>query len=137
MVENLHLETGTLLKDEIDTILNTLPIDITFVSKEDQVKYFNKFGKRIFARPKSTIGRKVQQCHPKKSVHKVNEILQAFKTGKRDVAEFWINLQDRLIHIRYFAVRNKNEDYLGVLEVSQDITDIKKIKGEKRLLDWK
>lgn len=134
---NLRFETGALTKEEIEGILETLPMDVTFVEKGDTVKYFNKLGRRIFARPKAVIGRRVQKCHPEKSIHVVNKILDAFKSGERDVAEFWINLKDRLVHIRYFAVRNKDGEYLGVLEVSQDITQIKKIQGEKRLLDWK
>ncbi|MFH7835752.1 MAG: PAS domain-containing protein, partial [Candidatus Aenigmatarchaeota archaeon] len=83
------------------------------------------------------IGRKVQQCHPQKSIHIVNRILDAFKNGKKDVAEFWIQKDGRMIHIRYFPVRDKNGEYLGTIEVTQDITNIKKIEGEKRLLDWK
>jgi hypothetical protein len=79
----------------------------------------------------------VQLCHPQKSVYIVNKIIEAFKTGKKDMAEFWIPMNNRLIHIRYFAVRDKNGKYLGTMEVTQDITDIKKIEGEKRLLDWK
>jgi len=114
-----------------------LPVDITFVDKDDVVRYFNKAEGRIFVRTKAVIGRKVQQCHPQKSIHVVNRILNAFKAGEKDVAEFWIQMNNRLIHIRYFAVRNKNGEYLGTLEVTQDITDIKKIEGEKRLLDWK
>ena len=133
----LQLETGALSKEEVETVLDSLPVDISFVGKEDRVKYFNKAGKRIFVRTKAVIGRKVQLCHPKKSVHIVNSILEAFKTGKEDVAEFWIQMNDHLIHIRYFAVRDKNGKYLGTMEVTQDITDIKKIEGEKRLLDWK
>ena len=86
---------------------------------------------------KAVIGRKVQLCHPQKSVHIVNKILETFKTSKKDVAEFWITMNDRLIHIRYFAVRDKNGKYLGTMEVTQDLTDIKKIEGQKRLLDWK
>jgi hypothetical protein len=82
------------------------------------------------------IGRKVQLCHPQKSVHIVNRILESFKTGKKDVAEFWIQMNNRLVHIRYFAIRDKNNEYLGTIEVTQDLTDIKKIKGQKRLLDW-
>jgi len=101
------------------------------------VKYFNKAEERTFVRTKAIIGRKVQLCHPQKSIHIVNRILEAFKTGEKDVAEFWINLKNRLIHIRYFAVRNKDGEYLGTLEVTQDITEIKKIEGERRLLDWK
>jgi len=129
-------ETGTLPKDGIEAILNTLPVDITFVDEEDTVRYFSRSKDRIFARTKAIIGRKVQQCHPQKSVHVVEKILKAFKSGKKDVAEFWLNLRGRLIHIRYFAVRDDKGEYLGCLEVTQDITDIKKIEGERRLLDW-
>lgn len=132
----LQFETGSLSKEEVEAILDSLPIDITFIDNEDIVKYFNKFGERIFVRPKAVIGRKVQLCHPKKSIHIVNKILESLKTSKKDVAEFWIQMNNRLIHIRYFAVRNKNGKYLGTMEVTQDITDIKKIEGEKRLLDW-
>lgn len=132
----IEFEYGTLSKNELKAILNTLPVDITFVDKDDKVKYFNKGEERIFVRTKAVIGRKVQQCHPQKSVHIVNRILDAFKKGEKDVAEFWIQKGDRLIHIRYFAVRDENGKYLGTMEVTQDITDIKKIEGEKRLLDW-
>jgi len=133
----LQFETGALSKAEVETILDSLPVDISFVDKEDRVKYFNKAGKRIFVRTKAVIGRKVQLCHPKKSIQVVNKIIEAFKTGKKDAAEFWIQMSNRLIYIRYLAVRDKNGKYLGTLEVTQDITDIKKIEGEKRLLDWK
>jgi len=133
----LEFETGTLSKEEVEAILNTLPVDVTFVDKDDAVKYFSKGEKRIFVRTKAVIGRKVQLCHPQKSIHIVNRILEAFKTGKKDVAEFWIQMNNRLIHIRYLAVRDKNGKYMGTMEVTQDITDIKKIEGEKRLLDWK
>jgi PAS domain S-box-containing protein len=129
-------ETGSLFEKEIEAIFNTLPVDITFVDRDDTVRYFSKAKDRIFLRTKAVIGRKVQQCHPQKSVHIVDQILEAFKNGSRDVAEFWINLQGKLIHIRYFAVRNETGDYLGCLEVTQDITNIKKIEGERRLLDW-
>jgi len=133
----LQFETGTLSKEELEAVLDTLPVDITFVDKEDAVKYFNKAEKRVFVRTKAVIGRKVQLCHPQKSIHIVNRIVEAFKKGKKDVAEFWIPVNNRLIHIRYFAVRDKNGEYLGTMEVTQDLTDIKKIEGEKRLLDWK
>ena len=132
----LHFETGALSKDEIEVVFNTLPVDITFVDKEDRVRYFNKLGERIFARTKAVIGRKVQKCHPQKSVHVVNKILDSFKSGKKDVAEFWIPTGERLVHIRYFAVRGKDGKYLGTMEVTQDIANLKKIEGEKRLLDW-
>jgi len=133
----LQFETGSLSEEEAEAVLDSLPVDISFVDKEDRVKYFNKAEGRIFVRTKAVIGRKVQLCHPQKSVHIVNNILEAFKTGKKDVAEFWINLNKRLILIRYFAVRDKNGKYLGTVEVTQDITDIKKTEGQKRLLDWK
>lgn len=132
----LEFEAGSLTNEEVEAILNTLPVDITFVDRDDRVKYFNKAEKRIFVRTKAILGRKVQLCHPEKSVHIVNRILEAFKRGERNVAEFWIKAGDRLVHIRYFAVRDKNGRYLGTMEVTQDITDIKKIEGEKRLLDW-
>jgi len=130
MIENLKPEV-------IESMLDAMPIEVSFVDENDEVRYFNKNGDRIFPRPRSIVGKKVQQCHPQKSVHKVLQILEAFKKGKRDVAEFWINLKGRQIYIRYFPVRDKNGKYLGTLEASQDITDIKKIEGEKRLLDWK
>lgn len=132
-----RFEAGTLSRAEVEAILETIPVDITFVDKEDRVKYFNRAEKRIFVRPKAIIGRKVQQCHPQKSIDIVNRILDSFKAGKKDVAEFWIQMRGKLVHIRYFAVRDKDGTYLGTLEVTQDITDIKKIEGEKRLLDWK
>lgn len=126
--------TGDLRKEVLDALLETLPVEISFVDENDTVRYFNKDGSRIFPRPPSVIGRKVQDCHPKKSLHKVNQILDDFKSDRRDVAEFWIDMRGRKIYIRYFAVRDKNRKYLGCLEVTQDITDIKKIEGEKRLL---
>jgi len=131
----LQFETGSLSKEEIGAILDTIPVDISFVDASDAVKYFNKAEKRIFVRTKAVIGRKVQMCHPQKSVHVVNKIVEAFKSGKKDSAEFWISMNNRLVHIRYFAVRDKGGKYLGTLEVTQDITDIKKIEGQKRLLD--
>jgi len=134
--DTLQFEAGMLSRDEVKAILDTLPIEITFVDDEDTIKYFNKFDKRIFARSRSIIGSKVQQCHPQKIVHVVNKILDSFRNGKKDVAEFWIKSGDRLIYIRYFAVRDKDGKYLGTMEAAQDITEIKKIEGEKRLLDW-
>lgn len=130
------LPTGSFTKEELEAVLNSLPIDITFVDKNDEVRYFNETKDRIFVRTKAIIGRKVQQCHPQKSIHIVNKILEEFKKGNRDKAEFWIDMNGRKIYIRYFAVR-KNGKYLGTIEVTQDITEVKKIEGEKRLLDWK
>lgn len=128
MIENLKKET-------LEAVLNTLPVEVSFVDEDDTVRYFNKDGDRIFPRPRSVIGRKVQHCHPKKSIHKVQQILDEMKAGSRDIAEFWIDLKGMKVFIRYFAVRDSKGKYLGCLEVSQDITDIQKIKGEKRLLE--
>ena len=133
----LQFETGSLTKDQLDSLINALPVDITFIDENDTVRYFNKPEKRFFVRTKAVIGRKVHMCHPQKSLNVVTTILDSFKTGKKDVAEFWIPLNDRLIHIRFFAVRDNNGKYMGTMEVVQDITKIKKIEGERRLLDWK
>ncbi len=130
----VSFETGNLSFEEIEMMFNSLPVDVTFVDKDDTVRYFSQTKERIFPRTKAVIGRKVQQCHPQKSIHVVNQILDDFKNGSRDKAEFWINMNNTLIYIRYFPVRNKNGEYLGCLEVTQDITGIKKIEGEKRLL---
>jgi DUF438 domain-containing protein len=111
-------------------------VDLSFVNENDEVAYYSDVKDRIFPRSPGIIGRKVQKCHPPKSVHKVQKILNEFKEGSKDVAAFWIQLGGRFIHIRYFAVRDSNGKYKGTLEVSQDITEIKKLEGEKRLLDW-
>lgn len=132
----VEFETGSLSVRELEAILNTLPVDITFVDAEDTVRYFNDPREgRTFVRTKAVLGRKVQQCHPQKSLHLVNKILEDFRSGRRDVAEFWIQREGRLIHIRYFPVRDKEGRYLGCIEVTQDITEIKRIEGERRLLD--
>ena len=131
-----NLSTGRLTITEIDSILKTLPVDISFVDVNDEVKYYSDTVDRIFPRSPAVIGRKVQRCHPPKSVHIVEKILNAFKNGEKNVAEFYIKLNGRDIHIRYFAVRDREGKYLGTLEVSQDITDIKRLDREKRLLDW-
>jgi PAS domain S-box-containing protein len=120
----------------VDAMLDTLPLDITLLDSEDAVRYFSKETKeRLFPRTRAIIGRKVQQCHPEKSVHLVNRILDDFKSGKGDRTEFWIDVQDRKIYIRYFAVRDSAGKYLGCVGLDQDITDIQKLEGEKRLLE--
>ena len=129
MIENLSQE-------QLAGTLETIPIEISFVNEDDVVKFWNKHETRIFKRPTSVVGKSVQNCHPKQSVDKVNKILSDLKAGKRDSAEFWINLREKKVYIRYFAVRNKAGKYLGTLEVTQDITEIKEIEGEKRLLDY-
>lgn len=133
--ELITFPTGSIKIDELEAILNTLPVDITFVDKNDEVRYFSESKDRIFLRTKAVIGRKVQSCHPQESLHKVQQILDDFKKSTREVAEFWINYKGRMIHIRYFPLRDKEGKYLGCLEVTQDVTEIKKIEGEKRLLD--
>ncbi len=124
---------GEVTEEVLSRVLDALPFEFSYVDEDDRVRLFNKNGDRIFPRPPGVIGRRVQDCHPSKSVHKVQQILDEMKAGKRDSAEFWIDLNDRKIHIRYFAVR-ENGEYIGCLEVSQDITEIQRIKGEKRLL---
>jgi len=119
----------------LEAILDALPVEVSFVDDADTVRYYSKGDRRIFKRTPAVIGRKVQDCHPPRSLHKVEQVISDLRSGKRDVAEFWIDLQGRKILIRYFAVRDKAGKYLGVLEVTQDITEIQKIKGEKRLLD--
>ncbi|HEC95646.1 MAG TPA: DUF438 domain-containing protein [Euryarchaeota archaeon] len=128
MIENLSY-------DILEAIFDAMPIEVSFIDSEDTVRYYSKGDRRIFKRTPSVIGLKVQNCHPKKSLDKVNQVLNNLREGKKDSEEFWIDLNDRKIYIRYFAVRDKNGKYLGTLEASQDITDIQKIKGEKRLLD--
>ena len=127
--------SGKLSVEMLEAIFRHLPVDMTFVDAQDRVQFFSESPERIFVRSRAIVGRSVQLCHPKNSVHVVEEILNDFRNGKRDSAEFWINLGGKTIHIRYFAVRNDEGTYLGCLEVSQDITEIMKITGEKRLLD--
>ena len=133
--EAISFPTGEVKLGELMGIFNMLPVDITFIDKDDAVKFFSEGPKRIFLRTKSIIGRKVQNCHPPKSVHVVESILESFKEGKRDEADFWINYMGKFVYIRYFVMRDKNKNDLGILEVSQDITNIRKLEGEKRLLD--
>jgi DUF438 domain-containing protein len=132
----LQLDTGSFTNEQLEALFNALPFELTFVDADDTVRYFNKPKQVIFVRTKAILGRKVQKCHPEKSLSTVIRIVESFKTGKKDTAEFWINLNSRLIYIRFFAVRNPEGKYLGAVEVVQDVTDIKKLEGERRLLDW-
>jgi DUF438 domain-containing protein len=131
----VRLPSGTLSVQELRAVLDTLPIDITFVDADDRVRYFSQSKDRIFVRATSVLGRDVHNCHPPQSFHKVKRILEDFRSGARDHADFWITMQGKLVFIRYFAVRSATGAYLGALEVTQDLTDIRKISGEKRLLD--
>jgi DUF438 domain-containing protein len=130
----ISLPTGTIQPDELVHLLNTLPVDLTFVDRDDTVRYFSEGKDRIFRRTKSVIGRKVQNCHPPQSVDAVEQVLTSFKEGTRNSYDFWLNLQDRLIYIRYFALRDRQGVYLGTLEVTQDVTGIRQLEGEKRLV---
>jgi hypothetical protein len=135
-VGSLALDTGMLTPEQINLLLTHLPVDISFVDENDKVAYYSATEDRIFPRSPGVIGREVRNCHPPKSVQVVEKILQEFKVGKKDVAEFHIQLKGRFIHIRYFAMRDGKGRYKGTLEVSQDITTLKRLEGEKRLLDW-
>ncbi len=132
----IDLDVGRLTVAQLNALLKHLPVDITFVDENDTVRYYSATKERIFPRSPGVIGRKVQNCHPPKSVHIVNQILEAFKKGERDVAEFWIQKEASFIHIRYFAVRDDAGKYLGGLEVSQEVSSIRQLTGERRLLDW-
>lgn len=129
-----YFESGNLAMNQIEAIFNTLPVDVTFIDEEDTVRFFSESKDKIFPRSRAIIGLKVQQCHPQKSLHLVTTILDDFKNGRKDVAEFWIPMGNKFIHIRYFAVRDKSSKYLGCMEVTQDLDPLKKLDGEKRLL---
>ena len=131
----LHLDTGSLTPQEVNLLLTHLPIDITYVDAEDTVRFFSQGRERIFPRSPAIIGRKVQKCHPPASVHVVQQIVDDLRAGVRDTAEFWIQMGGKFIHIRYFAVRDEKGEYRGTLEVTQDITRIRALEGERRLLD--
>ncbi len=132
----IHLPTGVLSAEQFQLIFNHLPVDITFVDENDEVKFFSNPPHRIFPRTPAIIGRKVQFCHPPESVHIVNRIVDSFKSGEKSVASFWLHMGPKFVLIQYFAVRNEQGEYRGTLEVSQEISEIQKIEGDRRLLDW-
>jgi hypothetical protein len=115
--------------------LTNLPVDVTFVDENDEVRFFSQTRERIFERQATIIGRKVQLCHPPSSMDKVQKILDDFRTGKRDVAEFWVQMMGKFVHIRYFALRDRHGKYRGTIEVSQDVAPIRALEGERRLLN--
>jgi PAS domain S-box-containing protein len=129
------LNSGQLTGEQINLLLKNLPVDITFVDENDNVQYFSETQERIFQRSPAIIGRKVQNCHPPQSMNRVQHILDDFRAGQRDIAEFWIQMAGKFIHIRYFALRDEAGRYRGTIEVSQDLTDLRKLEGERRLLD--
>jgi uncharacterized protein len=130
----IKMETGVLSLKQLELLLNHMPVDITFIDQDDVVRYFSHGKERIFARTKAVIGRTVQNCHPPRSVHVVEELLADFKSGKKDSEDFWIKFQDKYIYIRYFAVRDENGEYIGTIEFTQNIDPIQAIEGEKRIL---
>jgi len=132
--ENIHFETGVLHVRELELMLNHLPFDVTFIDKDDVVKYFSHGKERIFPRTKAVIGRTVQNCHPPGSVHVVNQMVEDFRNNKKDHEDFWINMKGMFVYIRYFAVRDENGTYMGSLEVTQNIKSLQAISGEKRLV---
>ncbi|MBE9484201.1 MAG: DUF438 domain-containing protein [Bacteroidetes bacterium] len=134
---NIQLPTGSFTVEELLAILNTMPVDMTFVDKDDKVKYFSQSKDRIFQRNRAIINRDVRHCHPPASAHIVDKILDDFKSGKQDRAPFWINMGGKLILIEYFALRNEKGEYMGTLEVSQDLTEYRALEGEQRILSYK
>ena len=132
----VHLPSGSFTAGEIMAILNTVPFDMTFVDKDDKVKYFTQGKERIFARSRSIINRDVRLCHPPGSVHIIEKILEDFKSGAASHAPFWIQMQGKFIHIEYFALRDENGEYQGTLEVSQDLSNARSLEGEKRILSY-
>jgi DUF438 domain-containing protein len=133
---NIHLTTGSFSLNELEALFKTLPIDITFVDKDDKVKFFSLGPDRIFTRNRAIIGRDVRMCHPPSSVHVVETILNDFRERKHDSAAFWINMKGKFIYIEYFAVRDKEGQYLGTIEFTQDLTELRKLEGEQRLLSY-
>lgn len=133
--ETLSLDTGALTPEQVNLVLKHLPVDITFVDEEDTVRYYSATAERIFPRSPAVIGRTIQNCHPPKSLHAVTRLLEEFKAGERDVAEFWIRQGEKFVHIRYFALRDVDGNYRGTMEVSQEVSGVRALEGERRLLD--
>lgn len=133
---NVQLPTGTISAEELHAILNALPVDMTFVNKDDKVKYFSQSKDRIFQRNRAILNRDVRLCHPPSSAHIVDKIIEDFRSGKEDRAPFWIKLGDKFVLIEYFALRNEKGEYLGTLEVSQDISEHRALEGEQRILSY-
>ncbi len=134
---NIQLPSGSFTAEELMAILNTAPVDMTFVDRNDKVKYFTQGSERIFQRNRAILNRDVRHCHPPGSAHIVDKILEDFKSGKQTRAPFWINLGGKFIHIEYFALHNEKGEYLGTLEVSQNLTEYRALEGEQRILSYK
>jgi len=132
----IRLDTGEMTVEQVNRMLKHMPVDVSFVDENDEVRYYSATKDRIFPRSPGVIGRKVQNCHPPKSFAMVQKILDEFRAGRRNKADFWIQMKGRFLLIQYFAMRDEKGTYRGTLEVSQDVTDIRKLEGQKRLLDW-
>ncbi len=132
----VQMPTGTFRLEELIGMFTTLPFDVTFVDKDDTVRYFSPGKERIFERTRAILGRKVQYCHPPKSVHIVNKIVADFKAGRQERARFWINMGEKLVYIVYYAVRDDRGEYMGTLEITQDVSEIRQLEGERRLLAY-
>ena len=132
---------GKLPENVLDAVLETIPIEFSVVDENDKVLAWNKHETRIFKRPEGVLGRDVHNCHPKKSIDKVDTILREMKSGQRDKARFWLDLPlgpnggKEKVLIEYYALRDSNGKYIGCLEVSQNIAELQSLNGQKRLLD--
>ncbi len=134
--EEINLGSGYLTAKQISLVFNHLPVDITYVDENNKVRYFSTPKKRFFMRTNAIIGRDVKNCHPQESVHVVEKIVEAFRKGEKDRATFWINIKGIYLFIQYFAVRDEQNTFRGVVEVTQEINEIQEIKGERKLLSW-
>lgn len=134
--DKTHYDEGYLTPTQVNSIFRILPVDTTYVNENDQVVFYNRGEDRVFPRSAGIIGREVKFCHPPKSVDQVLRILEEFKAGTQDIAEFWIQFKGKFIHIQYFAVRDEDRTYRGVIEMSQDVSHIRELEGQQRLLDW-
>lgn len=130
----VRFDTGILSVQQLELILNHLPVDLTFIDENDIVRYFSHGPERVFARTKAVIGRSVQNCHPPQSVHVVEELLRDFKSGAKDIEDFWIPVRDKFVYIRYFAIRDEHGAYKGTLEFTQNIAPIRELEGQKRIM---
>lgn len=134
--DSIPLGIGSLTLEQLKAVFSTMPVDLTFVDQNDRVRFVSEGPNRVFIRPPSVIGRKVQNCHPHGSLDRVEQILTDFKAGTQDIADFWMNFQGRFIFIRYFALRDENKHYMGTLEVTQDLTRERTLTGQRRLLEY-